>query len=160
MERFSTLTSICKIPKELPRANTGLALIMAETLAALELKELSASVRKTLKSILDASYKAESGVPVSVAAKLLGISERTARSWLERGVLKKVTGATPIRVRGRSLAEALNAVRLIRTTEGQDARALRYWGENQRFETLKLRLEEMGARTELDVDNLDEELFV
>ena len=151
--------SLCDIPAELPRANAGLAVIIAEAMAALELKGLTIPVRRAFDSILEASYSAESGVPASVAAKFLGISERTAREWVHRGVLKTVSGAAPIRIRGRSLAEALQAVRLIRAAEGQDTRALRYWGENQGFDTLALRLKEMDARTELDPDDLDEELF-
>ncbi len=51
---------------------------------------------------------------VSVAAKMLGLSERTTRDWLERGPLDAVRGAKPARVSTASLARVLPAVQRLR----------------------------------------------
>ena len=63
------------------------------------------------------------GVPVSVAAHLLGLSERTARDWQARA-LDPVPGAKPARVSTSSLAKVLPAVERLREL-GQDRELLR-----------------------------------
>lgn len=148
-----------KIPKDLPRANAGIAAIMAEAMAALELSDLPLSVIEALSSILAVGDAADTGVPVTAAAQLLEISDRTVRTWIKRGVLAKIAGSSPVRIQSQSLAKVLRAVRLLRWHEGTDARLLRYWGESENFEDLKARLSEMDQRTELDLNRLDEELF-
>jgi hypothetical protein len=59
------------------------------------------------------------GVRVSVAAKMLGLSERTTRDWLDRGPLDAVPGAKPVRISTASLARVLPAVQGLREI-GQD----------------------------------------
>ncbi len=64
------------------------------------------------------------GVRVSVAAKMLGLSERTTRDWLADGPLDPVPGAKPARVSTASLAAVLPAVKKLREL-GQDRELLR-----------------------------------
>lgn len=64
------------------------------------------------------------GVRVSVAAKMLGLSERTTRDWLAHGPLDPVPDAKPARVSTASLAEVLPAVEKLREL-GQDRELLR-----------------------------------
>ena len=64
------------------------------------------------------------GVRVSVAAKMLGLSERTTRDWLAHGPLDPVPGAKPARVSTASLATVLPAVEQLREL-GQDRELLR-----------------------------------
>jgi DNA-binding transcriptional MerR regulator len=64
------------------------------------------------------------GVRVSVAAKMLGLSERTTRDWLADGPLDPVSGAKPARVSTASLAVVLPAVEKLREL-GQDRELLR-----------------------------------
>lgn len=64
------------------------------------------------------------GVRVSVAAKMLGLSERTTRDWLADGPLDPVPGAKPARVSTASLAAVLPAVEELREL-GQDRELLR-----------------------------------
>ncbi len=64
------------------------------------------------------------GVRVSVAAKMLGLSERTTRDWLAHGPLDPVPDAKPARVSTASLAEVLPAVATLREL-GQDRELLR-----------------------------------
>lgn len=54
------------------------------------------------------------GVKVADAARILGLTPPTVRSWLESGVLDDVPGARPVRVDVRSLAEVKHAVDLLR----------------------------------------------
>jgi DNA-binding transcriptional MerR regulator len=64
------------------------------------------------------------GVRVSVAAKMLGLSERTTRDWLAHGPLDPVPGAKPARVSTASLARVLPAIGTLREL-GQDRELLR-----------------------------------
>jgi DNA-binding transcriptional MerR regulator len=64
------------------------------------------------------------GVRVSVAAGLLGLSERTVRDWMTRGPLDPVPGAKPARVSTASLARVVPAVIRLREI-GRDRDLLR-----------------------------------
>jgi hypothetical protein len=155
----SPIYRFAQISKDLPRANAGLAVMMADALDAIELEKLTPEVTRKLESILGTGEAAESGVPVSIAAKLLNVSERTVRTWINKGVLKKLGRSTPLLIKTRSLAEALHSVRLIRNAAGEDTRLLRWWSERQNFDELASRLTKMDMRVTLDLENLDEELF-
>ena len=159
VEQNSSEYRFAQISKSLPRANAGLAVMMAKVLDAIELENLAPELTRKLESILGTGEAAESGVPVSIAAKLLNVSERTVRTWTSKGVLKKLGKSTPLLIKTRSLAEALHSVRLIRNAAGEDARLLRWWSEKQNFDELAGRLNEMNERVTLDLENLDEELF-
>jgi hypothetical protein len=64
------------------------------------------------------------GVRLSVAAGLLGVSERTVRDWAGRGPLDLVPGAKPARVSTTSLARVVPLVKQLQAM-GQDRDLLR-----------------------------------
>jgi len=81
------------------------------------------AVRKRLMAIIDRADQTAQGAPVSAAARVLEVTEPTARAWIERGALKVVAGSRPVAVTPRSLGEALAAATTIRRV-GQDERLL------------------------------------
>jgi hypothetical protein len=70
--------------------------------------------RETLDAVRSRLAARDRGVKVADAAKVLGLTPPTVRSWMEAGVLDEVAGATPVRIEVRSLAEAKHAVDLLR----------------------------------------------
>lgn len=70
--------------------------------------------RQTLDEVRTRLAARDRGVKVADAAKVLGLTPPTVRSWLEADVLDEVAGATPTRVEVRSLAEVKHAVDLLR----------------------------------------------
>ncbi len=70
--------------------------------------------RQTLDAVRTRLAARDRGVKVADAAKVLGLTAPTVRSWLEAGVLDEVAGAPPVRVEVRSLAEVKHAVDLLR----------------------------------------------
>jgi len=70
--------------------------------------------RETLEAVRTRLAARDRGVKVADAAKVLGLTPPTVRSWLDAGVLDDVAGATPVRVEVRSLAEVKHAVDLLR----------------------------------------------
>ncbi len=50
------------------------------------------------------------GVPVAHAARRLGISEPTVRSWIARGALRAITGSSPVQVEPESLRHVGHAL--------------------------------------------------
>lgn len=85
---------------------------------------VSPQLRRRLTLMRQRREQEVPGVRVSVAAKMLGLSERTTRDWLERGPLDPVPGAKPARVSTASLASVLPAVEKLREL-GQDRELLR-----------------------------------
>jgi transposase-like protein len=59
------------------------------------------------------------GVPVAHAARRLGISEPTVRSWIARGALRAITGSSPVQVEPESLRRVGYALDELRE-RGQD----------------------------------------
>jgi hypothetical protein len=144
------------------RANVALAADVADAVLALGNASVPAPVRKQLTAMIERSEQAGQGVPVSVAAKVLGVTEPTTRSWIERGALKVVLGSRPAAVTPRSLGEALAAATKIRQV-GQDARLLRRLLdvlEDQRTRLeLADRINELDDRVPIDPERIGEELF-
>ncbi|TMC07007.1 MAG: helix-turn-helix domain-containing protein [Chloroflexi bacterium] len=62
-------------------------------------------------------------VPVSLAATLLGVSERTVRDWIEAGILE-VAGARPVALAFKSVAEVRRELQRLRR-EGASANVRR-----------------------------------
>ncbi len=85
---------------------------------------LSPQLKRRLTLMRQRREREVPGVRVSVAAKMLGLSERTTRDWLAHGPLDPVPGAKPARVSTASLAEVLPAVAKLREL-GQDRELLR-----------------------------------
>ena len=85
---------------------------------------VSPQLRRRLTLMRQRREQEVPGVRVSVAAKMLGLSERTTRDWLANGPLDPVPGAKPARVSTASLAAVLPAVETLRAL-GQDRELLR-----------------------------------
>ncbi len=85
---------------------------------------VSPQLRRRLALMRQRREQQVPGVRVSVAAKMLGLSERTTRDWLAHGPLDPVPGAKPARVSTASLATVLPAVEKLRAL-GQDRDLLR-----------------------------------
>lgn len=70
--------------------------------------------RRSLDAVRDRLAARDRGVRVSEAARVLGFSQPTIRSWIEAGVLDPVPDVTPVRVDVGSLAAVKHAVDLLR----------------------------------------------
>ncbi|MGQ0744230.1 MAG: hypothetical protein ACT4OS_07850 [Acidimicrobiales bacterium] len=144
------------------RASVAIAEDVADAVRALGWGGVPAVVRRQLTRIVERADDAVPGVPVSVSAKLLDVTEPTARAWIERGVLRTIPGARPAAVTPRSLGEALAAVSIIRRG-GQDERVLRRVldaldDQRTRLE-LSDRIDELDSRVAIDPERIAEELF-
>lgn len=144
------------------RASVALAVDVADAVLALGAAHVPAPVCGRLAAIIERADQTGQGVPVSVAAKVLDVTEPTARAWIERGALQVVPGSRPLAVTPRSLGEALAAAAQIRQV-GQDERLLRrildvLEDQRTRLE-LADRIEELNERVPIDPDRIAEELF-
>jgi hypothetical protein len=59
------------------------------------------------------------GVPVAHAARRLGVSEPTVRSWIARGALRAIKGSSPVEIEPESLRSVSRALDELRE-RGQD----------------------------------------
>lgn len=144
------------------RANVALAADVADAMMALGAADVPPSVRQQLTAIIERAEQAGTGIPVSIAAKVLDVTEPTARSWIERGALRAVPRSKPIAVTPRSLGEAMAAVSTIRRV-GQDERLLRrvldiLQDQRTRAE-LADRIEELDSAVDIDPDRIAEQVF-
>lgn len=140
-------------------AATAVAADVADVVEVLDAEPgLSAAGRVHLSAILERAREIPSGIPVSATATLLGISDQSVRTWIERGVLDVVEGARPVQVTPRSLGEALASVASIRDT-GRDARLLTSVLDTiaDRRDRLELapRIDELADREEFDPNDLE-----
>ena len=144
------------------RANVALAVDVADAVLSLGDADVPPSVRTRLMAMIERADQTGQGVPVSVAARVLDVTEPTARSWIERGALRVVRGSRPVAVTTRSLGEALAASTKIRNV-GRDERLLRRVLEvldDQRTRSeLVDRIDELGSRVPFDPDRIAEGLF-
>jgi hypothetical protein len=147
------------IAKPLPRANAGLAINVADALAALSVPELPLGAITSLKAIVERADDVGTGVPVAISALLLKVSEPTVRSWVDKGVLEAVADSHPLAVRPRSLGQVLGAVTFIRQNVGEEPRLLNYLSERLEFDDLRSRIKELGQSIELTPGKVEEELF-
>ncbi len=85
---------------------------------------VSPQLRRRLTLMRQRREEGLPGVRLSVAAGLLGISERTVRDWAARGPLDLVPGAKPARVSTASLARVVPLVKQLQAM-GQDRDLLR-----------------------------------
>lgn len=144
------------------RASVALAVDVADAVLALGAAHVPASVCRRLAAIIERADQTGQGVPVSVAAKVLDVTEPTARAWIERGALQVVPNSRPLAVTPRSLGEALAAAAQL-CQVGHDERLLRrildvLEDQRTRLE-LADRIEELNARVPIDPDRIAEELF-
>jgi hypothetical protein len=144
------------------RASVALAIDVADAVLALGDAHVPASVCRRLTSIIERADQTGQGVPVSVAAEVLAVTEPTARAWIERGALHVVPESRPLAVTPRSLGEALAATAHIRQV-GQDERLLRRvldLLEDQRTRVeFADRIDELETRVPIDTDRIAEQLF-
>jgi|SRR6266508_1521692 len=78
-------------------------------------QELDAARRRRLLGVHDRVASRTEGVPVSEAARVLGLSAPTVRAWVDAGVLGTIPNRTPVRVTATSLATTKRAVDEIRS---------------------------------------------
>jgi DNA-binding transcriptional MerR regulator len=71
------------------------------------------SGRKTLRSVIDRTLKATPPVRPAVAARVLGLTEKTVRHWADEGVLT-IKQARPQRLDVERLHEVLHLLRDLR----------------------------------------------
>lgn len=144
------------------RANLALVADVVDAIASLSEPGLPPPVRKRLAAIVDRSAHAGQGIPVSLAARLLEVSEPTVRAWIERGALDVVSGAKPLAVTPKSLGEALVAAAEIRET-GRDERPLRRvldaLEDRRTRRDLEDRIDQLDKRVPLHPDRVAEDLF-
>ena len=94
------------------------------------------------------------GVPVAHAARRLGVSEPTVRSWIARGALRAINGSSPVEIEPASLRSISHALDELRE-RGQDrewlAALVDYLDDREarRSPALKKGLEQL-ARGELE----------
>jgi hypothetical protein len=85
---------------------------------------VSPQLRRRLRLMRQRREEGLPGVRLSVAAGLLGVSERTVRDWAKRGPLDLVPDAKPARVSTTSLARVVPLVKQLQAM-GQDRDLLR-----------------------------------
>ena len=71
-------------------------------------------LRKRLTQIRERRLAEVPGVPVSVAARILGLSPQTVRAWLDAGVLDAMPGSRPVTISTGHLAEVVSLVERLR----------------------------------------------
>lgn len=106
------------------RAAETAVLDLIDLEAAAQDPSVSPQLRRRLTVMRQRREEAVPGVRVSVAAGLLGLSERTVRDWMARGPLDPVPGAKPARVSTTSLARVVPLVHRLREI-GEDRDLLR-----------------------------------
>lgn len=79
--------------------------------------------RQKLDAVRSHLVAREPGLKVADAARVLGLTPPTVRSWLQSGLLDAVPAASPVRVEVRALAEVKYAVDLLRE-HGRDRNLL------------------------------------
>lgn len=92
--------------------------------AALADHSVGPRVRRRLVSVRDRRLAEVPGVPVSTAARMLGLSAQSVRGWLEAGVLDAIPGTQPLRVDTQRLAGVTAVVHRLRGA-GRDRDLLR-----------------------------------
>lgn len=156
---FATASYVSSISKDLPRANAIMAQDVADALEALDVAGLPRKAAVILLSIIDRADETRSGVPVSVASRLLGVSEPTVRTWIDRGVLAVCEGVRPVAITSKSLGAALRRVRVLRDSLAEDSRLLDYLADRREWPDVSSRLAELNQRVELDPNRIEEQLF-
>lgn len=84
------------------------------TLEQLAEREDDPERRRSLDTVRNHVADRDRGAKVSEAAEVLGLSHPTVRSWVEAGVLQRISGTKPLRIDVLSLADTKRMVDLIR----------------------------------------------
>jgi hypothetical protein len=134
------------------RAAIGIALDVADVALALREANVPAPVRRRLRSIMERADQIGVAVSLRLAGRLLDVSERTARAWVDRGALILVRGTRPAAVSARSLGEALAAATVIRDVGQGEAvlqRVLHALEDQRTRQELENRNQELDGRLAL-----------
>jgi len=92
--------------------------------AALADDSVRPPVRHRLTEIRQRRLAEVPGVPVTTAARILGLSAQSVRAWLQAGVLEPMPGSAPLKVATGRLAEVASLVHQLRQA-GHDRDLLR-----------------------------------
>lgn len=92
--------------------------------AAIADDSVAPEVRRRLVQVRDRRLAEVPGVSVATAARALGLSGQSVRSWVEAGVLDAVPGSQPLQVSTKRVAEVASLVHRLREA-GQDRELLR-----------------------------------
>ena len=92
--------------------------------AAISDDSVGPEVRRRLASVRDRRLTDVPGVPVSVAAGVLGLSAQSVRAWLDAGVLDAVPDSQPLQVSTPRLVLVVSLVHRLRRA-GRDRDLLR-----------------------------------
>ena len=92
--------------------------------AAMSDDSVGPEVRRRLASVRDRRLTEVPGVPVSVAAGVLGLSAQSVRAWLDAGVLDAVPSSQPLQVSTPRLVLVVSLVNRLRRV-GRDRDLLR-----------------------------------
>lgn len=92
--------------------------------AALADDSVSPPVRHRLTEVRQRRLAEVPGVPVTTAARILGLSPQSVRAWLQAGVLDPMPGSAPLKVATDRLAEVASLVHQLRQA-GHDHDLLR-----------------------------------
>ncbi len=156
----ATTSVLNRIQKDLPHANAAATEEVATALKALRVPELPQEAADAFKAIIAMAGCIRPGVPVSVAADLLDVSEPTVRAWISRGVLQPQEGVRPVRISPMSLGEVLDAVRFLRETSSEEPRMLAYLMDRREWPDVPELLSDLeGELAELDPGRVEEQLF-
>ncbi len=82
--------------------------------AAISDNSVGPEVRRRLASVRDRRLSEVPGVPVSVAAGVLGLSAQSVRAWLDAGVLDAVPDSQPLQVSTPRLVLVVSLVHRLR----------------------------------------------
>lgn len=141
------------------RANIAVALDVADAVLSLVEADVPPPVGARLLAIIERADSVGASVPIAIAARLLSVSGRTARSLIEGGALTAVAGQRARTVSARSLGQALAATTVIRHL-GRDpvalGRVLDVLEDQRVRRDLAGRIEELGSRVPVEHDRLDD----
>lgn len=160
MTRRATLGFMPSDAKPADRGSVTLVAVLAQASAASQTDDV-AEIRRRLMLILRMGHEAAIGVPVSVAAQQLALSQPTVRAWIDRGVLRTVPGQTPTRITADSLGEVLAVITDLRATHAKGplaGRVVHALQDRRDRAALVGRFAELdkGDWVSVDFDDLDE----
>lgn len=92
--------------------------------AAISDDSVGPEIRHRLAAVRDRRLTEVPGVPVSVAAGVLGLSAQSVRAWLDAGVLEAVPGSQPLQVTTPRLVLVVSLLHRLRRA-GRDRDLLR-----------------------------------
>lgn len=161
---FDTVGFATSVEPTRHRAPVTMAVAAAEAVRAIEGQHSESELLESMREILRIIDTAQGvGVPVTLAARMLSVSQPTVRAWISKGVLDTIPGVKPLTVKPRSLGEVFAAVLEIRRL-GEDRGLLESvmhaLADRRTIEELAPRLGKRSDQPEVEVtDELLDELL-